>query len=126
MSIKNTFTVKADQIMGSKTAMLHSVEPSYVYNDGKRGLPNGIKLSVIAYGNGMELVDVKLPGIMDIGVTKEQIDEHAKRMEFILVSFDDIVVTPYVRDNRSVMSYKTNKATVVGVVKLAADSKAHS
>ena len=119
----NSYSISSNQIFGNSYAILRYFSEYSKFKNGERGDVEGIKLSLIAPGNGMEVVEVKVPNISDIGITIEQLMESAKRMEFVLVALDGLTVTPYVRDGRSAASYKAKAVKIMDVVSMTSNSK---
>ena len=114
------YKVSNEDMFGSSIAILRSVDKYYKYDPkaGKRlEEVEGIKLSVTSPCT-LERVDIKLPGVFDFPVENKDLLAAAKDMEYVVVSFEGLTSTPYVRDGRQAESYKAKGATAVTIMKL--------
>lgn len=123
--MSRSYNVSNEDLFKTNTALLRNISEYYKYDEkGNRSKEvEGTKLSVTSPCT-MDRFDVKLPNTYNFPVTQEDLTEAAKNMEYVMVSFEGLIATPYVRDGRVAESYKAKAATPVAILKLvSADSK---
>lgn len=99
MSKKEFQDLSFQNIAGAKCAILAGWDPYRSYKGGVAGEVEGVKVRTIAFANGFDTLEVKMPGVFSLDVSNEELDTMARQGTFIYATFKGLELRHYTRDN---------------------------